>query len=49
MENVSATTIVNFDSHIFIELFKQSVADLESTKILIKVNEKGYFKNSLIG
>ena len=49
LENVSDTTIANFDSHVFIELFKQSVADLEGTKILIKVNEKGYFKNSLIG
>ena len=49
MENVSDTTVANFDSHVFIELFKQSVADLEGTKILIKVNEKGYFKNSLIG
>ena len=25
------------------------MADLEGTKILIKINEKGYFKNSLIG
>ena len=49
IENVSASSVVNFDSHVFIELFKQSVADLEGTKILIKINEKGYFKNSLIG
>jgi len=49
IENVTPSTVANFDSHIFIELFKQSVADLEGTKILIKVNTKGYFKNSLIG
>ena len=49
IENVTATTVVNFDSHIFIELMRQSVADLEGTKILLKLQTKGYFKTSLIG
>ena len=49
MENVTSTTIVNFDSHVFIELMGQSVAELEQTKILIKLQEKGFFNTALIG
>lgn len=37
------------DGHIFIELLNQSVADLETTKLLIKLQAKGFFKNELIG
>ena len=47
--DVTNTTVVTFDGHIFIELLNQSVADLETTKILIKLNAKGFFKNELIG
>lgn len=46
---MTATTVMNVDTHIFVELMKQSVADLEGTKILIKLNTHGYFKSSLIG
>ena len=49
IKDVTSTTIVNFDSHIFVELMGQTVAELEQTKICIKLQEKGYFKNSLIG
>jgi len=48
-ENVTATTVLNVDTHIFVELMKQSVNDLEGTKILIKLSTHGYFKASLIG
>ena len=47
--DVTNTTVITFDGHIFIELLNQSVADLETTKILIKLNAKGFFKNELIG
>jgi len=49
VENVTSTTIVNFDGHIFVELMGQSVAQLEQSKILIKLQEKGFFNTSLIG
>ena len=49
IKDVTSTTVVNFDSHIFIELMQQSVAQLEQTKILIKILSKGIFKNALIG
>ena len=47
--DVTNTTVVNFDSHIFVELMGKSVAELEGTKIQIKLQEKGYFKNEMIG
>ena len=47
--DVTNTTVVTLDGHIFIELMNQSVADLETTKILIKLQEKGFFKTALIG
>ena len=49
MKDVTNTTVVNFDSHIFVELMGQTVAELEQTKITIKLQEKGFFKNSMIG
>lgn len=49
IKDVTSTTVLNFDSHIFIELMGQSVAELEQTKILIKLQQKGFFKTSLIG
>ena len=49
IKEVSATTVCNFGSHIFFELFKQSVAQLEATKIIIRLKEKGFFKDVLIG
>ena len=47
--DVTNTTVVTFDGHIFIELMDQSVAELETTKILIKLQQKGFFKTMLIG
>lgn len=47
--DVTNTTVVNFDSHVFVELMGKSVAELEQTKICIRLQEKGYFKNELIG
>ena len=47
--DVTNTTIVNFDSHVFVELMGKSVSELEQTKICIRLQEKGYFKNALIG
>ena len=49
IKDVTNTTVCNFDSHIFVELMGQSVAQLETTKILIRVLSKGFFKNALIG
>lgn len=49
VENVTSTTIVNFESHIFIELMGQTVAQLEQSKIMIKLQEKGFFNTALIG
>ena len=49
IKDVTSTTVCNFDSHVFIELMQQSVAQLEQTKILIRILSKGIFKNSLIG
>lgn len=49
IKNVTSSTVCNFGHHIFIELFKQSVAQLEQTKIMIKLCEKGFFKASPIG
>ena len=47
--DVTNTTVVTMDGHIFIELLNQSVAELETTKILIKLLAKGFFKTELIG
>ncbi len=49
IENVSSETVAQLDYHAFFELMGQSVADLEQTKILIKVLKKGYFKANMIG
>ena len=49
IEHVTSTTVAEFDYHAFIELMNQSVADLEQTKIMIKVLKKGYFKANMIG
>ena len=49
IKDVTPTTVCEFDSHIFIELMGQSVAELEQTKILIKLQQKGFFKTVLIG
>ena len=49
IENVTSTSVVDLDHHVFFELLGQSVADLDQTKILIKVLKKGYFKANLIG
>ena len=49
IKDVTSTTVINFDSHCFIELMGQSASELEQTKISIRLQEKGYFKNSLIG
>ena len=46
---MTSTTVAEFDYHAFIELMNQSVADLEQTKIMIKVLKKGYFKANMIG
>ena len=47
--DVTATSLVSFNSHLFIELKNQSVQDLEQTKIQLKLKEKGYFKDTPIG
>jgi hypothetical protein len=40
---------VEFNSHIFIELKNMTVQDLEQTRITIRLMEKSYFKNAMIG
>ena len=47
--NVTSSSVVDFNSHVFFELMGQTVAKLEQTKIVVRLLEKGYFKNSLIG
>ena len=47
--DVTNTTVLTLDGHIFIELMNQSVAELETTKIMIKLMQKGFFKTALIG
>ena len=47
--SVTATSNVSFMDHIFVDLQKQSVADLEATKISIKLMEKGTFKDAIFG
>ena len=49
IKDVTSTTVVNFDSHVFIELMGQSVSQLEQTKIMVKLQSKGFFKTALIG
>ena len=49
IKDVTATTVCNFDSHVFVELMAQSVAQLEQTKVMIKLQSKGFFKTALIG
>ena len=49
IKDVTATTVLNFGSHVFVELMQQSVAQLEQTKIIVRLNQKGFFKTSLIG
>ena len=46
---VSNLTVVNFNAHIFIELKKMSIQQLEQSRITIKVLEKAYFKVAMIG
>ena len=49
LKDVTSTTVCNFDSHVFIELMGQTVAQLEQTKIMVKLQSKGFFKTALIG
>ena len=49
INDVTSTSVVNLDSHVFFELMGQSVSELENTKILIKLCSKGFFKTELIG
>ena len=47
--SVTATSNVSFMNHIFVDLQKQSVAQLETTKISIRLMEKGVFKEAVFG
>jgi hypothetical protein len=47
--NISATSVANWQQHLFMELKQQSVADLEQTKIGVKLMEKGVFKDATFG
>ena len=47
--NISATSVANWQQHLFMELQKQSVADLEATKIGVRLMEKGAFKDATFG
>jgi hypothetical protein len=47
--SVTATSNVSFMNHIFVDLQQQSVAQLETTKISIKLMEKGVFKEAIFG
>ena len=41
LNDLTSTTFVNFDSHMFFKLMGKSVAELEATKIQIKLQDKG--------
>ena len=49
MTGVTATTEANFQEHLFLELKNQSTEQLETSKVLIKICEKGSFKDAIIG
>ena len=47
--SVTSTSNVSFQNHLFIELTNKSVSDLETTKVGIKLMEKGVFKEAIFG
>jgi hypothetical protein len=48
-EDIGNTDIAIWDEHLFFEPKNKEVEDLEKAKVAIKLMDKGFFKDALIG